>query len=185
MKGYTKLSFLRIVGAPVHAHWSALVVAGGLLAGSIKEPFSALTIICSYFGVILLHESGHAYFAQRLGCRPINIYLSFIHGVCEYQAPDSFKDECIIAWGGVSAQLVVAIPLIVLAQTTSLSELPILGILMVFLGYINILIAIVNLAPAKGLDGAIAWRLIPLLIKQRRRKTASKKIAKGHIRRVK
>ena len=185
MKGYTKLSFLRIFGAPVHVHWSALVIVVGLVAGWIKEPFSALAIICSYFGIILLHESGHAYFALRLGCRPINIYLSFIHGVCEHHAPYSFKDECIIAWGGVSAQFAVAIPLIVLAQTTSLTELPIFGILIVFFGYINAFIAIVNLAPAKGLDGANAWRLIPLLIKQYRRKAVSKKIVKGHIRHVK
>jgi Zn-dependent protease len=186
MKGYTKLNFLRIFGAPVHLHWSALVVIGGLLAVSFKEPLSAVITICSYFGIILLHEAGHAFFAYRLGCRPLNIYLSFIHGQCVYEAPHCSRNEFVIAWGGVLAQFAVAIPLIALAQfTTIASSQSLMGPVVGFLGYFSIMVAILNLVPARGLDGAIAWRLIPVLLKERATQKAKVKTKPSYIRRVK
>jgi Zn-dependent protease len=36
-----------------------------------------------------------------------------------------------------------------------------------FLGYVNVVIALANLAPAPGFDGRIAWRVVPLLWKRR------------------
>jgi Zn-dependent protease len=37
---------------------------------------------------------------------------------------------------------------------------------MVFLGYVNLFMALFNLAPAQGLDGKVAWRIIPLLLER-------------------
>jgi Zn-dependent protease len=41
------------------------------------------------------------------------------------------------------------------------------SVLVAFLGYVNVVIALANLAPAPGFDGHIAWRAVPLLWKRR------------------
>ena len=181
MKGYTRITFLNVFGAPVSIHWSALLVIGGLLVAAISNPILGVITICSYFGIILLHEAGHAYFAKRLGYDVYNIYLGFIHGLCEYEEPYNNKHESIVAWGGVTAQLLVAIPLIILAQF-GITEIKGVGPIVAFLGYISFLIALMNLAPSSFLDGGKAWRLIPILLKEWRgsarkmkNKTARKK----------
>ena len=48
---------------------------------------------------------------------------------------------------------------------------PIIGIL----GPINLMIALVNLAPAPGLDGHVAWRAVPLLWQWQRARTTTKR----------
>jgi Zn-dependent protease len=169
MKGYSKIKFFHIFGAQVQIHWSVFLVMGGILALSIRTPIIALITICSYFGIILLHEAGHAFFARRLGCQPYAIYLNCLHGLCEYELPYDKKDDAIIAWGGVTAQFVVAIPLIFLAQSTSISEIAGLGPVVAFLGYISAFIALVNLAPSPALDGHKAWALIPILWAERKK----------------
>jgi Zn-dependent protease len=176
MKKYILIRFLRIYSAPVYIHWSALLVILGLLALSIKSPVLGLISICSYFGVILLHEAGHAYLANRLGYKVHAIYLGFIHGQCDYEIPYQriSKHECIISWGGVLSQLAVAIPLILLAQLFNINNVYGFGPIVMFLGYISAMIAIVNLAPSHPLDGASAWKLIPMLVRERRNKNAKK-----------
>lgn len=177
MKNYTRIRFARIYGAPVYIHWSALLVIGGLLALSIKNPLLALISMSAYFCIILLHETGHAYLAQRLGYRVNAIYLGFIHGSCEYEVPYQHdrKHVYLIAWGGVAAQLIVAVPLIVLAQLFEINKIYGLGPVVAFLGYISAMIAVVNLAPSQPLDGAMAWKLIPIVLKERRSKASKKR----------
>jgi Zn-dependent protease len=179
MKGYTRIAFLNAFGARVHIHWSALLVMGGMLAVSIRSPLLAMSVICSYFGVIYLHEAGHAYFAKRLGYRAYDIYLGFVHGLCSHEAPRSEKDECIIAWGGVAAQLAVAIPLIIIAHAASITRVPGLGPVISLLGYMNAMVAAINLAPGPGLDGKKAWRLIPILLAERRKPKRSGNVMRG------
>lgn len=185
MKSYIQVKFLNIFGAPVQVHWSALVVMGFLLVFSIKSPLYAVVTICSYFGTILLHEAGHAYFARRMGYRIKNIQLGLIHGTCSFESPDELREECIIAWGGVVAQLVVAIPLIVLSLATPLNQLPLTGPIIVFLGYISVIIALFNLMPLMNLDGVKAWQLIPIEIKYLRNKATAKKKTEDIVRRLK
>ncbi len=181
MRGCITLQRPTLFGARLHIHWSALVAAGILLGALARQPVQALVAVACYFGVILLHEAGHAYLAKRLGWAPENITIAFLHGVCQYQQPDNLKDEATIAWGGVLAQLAVAIPLIVLSQTTPLGTLPPVAIVVSAFGYFSLTMALMNLAPARGLDGATAWRLIPTLVRERR----SKKAAQDVLRRFK
>ena len=179
MKGYIDIKFLNIFGARVHIHWSVLLVMGVILGLSVKQPASAAILVCSYFGIILLHEAGHAYFAKRLGYRSFDVYLGVFHGLCRYEAPHSKKDESIIAWGGVAAQFSIAIPLIVVAHFTSLSEVPGVGPVVVFLGYLSAIIAVINLAPTPALDGSKAWNLIPILLVERRKLKSKGNVTKG------
>lgn len=165
MNGYVKIKFLYIFGAPVHIHWFALVVIGGLLTMSLSEPILAIITICSYFGIILLHEAGHAYFANKLGYQVFNVYLGFFHGSCEFEEPHTDKHNLMITSGGIITQLVVAIPLMILSISTYISKIYGLGPILTFLGYLNFIIALFNLVPIQGLDGEKIWKLLPTFIK--------------------
>ncbi|KAF1071811.1 hypothetical protein [Variovorax sp.] len=170
MNGYARIRKPRVFGARVYIHWSALLVGAGLFLLCIRTPLLAVITIVSYFGIIFLHEAGHAGFARRMGYRPFAIYLGVIHGVCDYEEPYSHKDEAIVAWGGVAAQMMVALPLIALAATTPLASVRGLGPVVAFLGYFNLVFALLNLVPVAPLDGAKAWALIPIALAERRHK---------------
>lgn len=183
MRGCVTLKRPRILGARLHIHWSALVVAGILFGITVRQPLHAVIAVACYFGIIILHEAGHAFVVKRLGYKPLNIYVTCIHGLCEYEQPDTLREDVIIAWGGVLAQLAVAIPLIVLSQTTPLGEISYTAIVTSILGYISLIVALFNLAPAQGMDGAMAWKLIPILFREARSRAVSKKAAKDILRR--
>lgn len=186
MKSYIPVKFLKIFGAPVSVHWSALAVMGFLFVVSIKSPLYAVVTICSYFGIILLHEAGHAYFARRMGYRVRNIQLGLIHGTCTFDAPYELREECIIAWGGVVAQLIVAIPLIVLSLTTPLlDQLPLTGPIVAYLGFLSVIFAMFNLMPVMDLDGVKAWQLVPVQLKYMKNKAAARKKTEEIVRRLK
>lgn len=169
MKGCVEINALRVFGARVYLHWSAILVMGVILAFAIRTPLLAVITLGSYFGILFVHEAGHAFFARSLGYQPFGIYLAFLHGRCVIEAPYSRKHESIIAWGGVATQLAIAIPLIVLAQTTSISSIPGFGPVIAFLGYISALVAAFNLAPSAAFDGGKAWALVPILLAERRK----------------
>lgn len=185
MHTYITLKRIRILGAALHIHWSVFIATALILVFSFHQPVHAAIAVVCYLSTILLHEVGHAIFAKQLGYAPVSIYLTFIHGLCEYDAPDYLKEDATIAWGGVLAQLAVAVPLIFLSQVTPIATLPYFGIIIAFLGYLNLLVALMNLAPARGLDGALAWRLIPILVREARQRRSAKKARKAIIRRVK
>lgn len=133
---------------------------------------------------------GHAIVAKRLGYEPAAIVLRDIHGYCfiEYIKNDSFeRDEAIIAWGGVIAQLVVALPLILIASTTNILNDRLMAPVVGVLGYYNILLVVINLLPLKTLDGSKAWRLFSILYFERRDKkaVASKSKSERNIKRIK
>ncbi|MDB5802121.1 MAG: peptidase family protein [Rhodocyclales bacterium] len=185
MHGYMVTKWFRILGAPVHFHWSVVVVGTALFVGAIQTPFLAFEWLATYLAIILVHEAGHAYFAKRLGYRTHAIYLSFIHGLCVYDAPYYENEADQVAWGGVLAQLTLALPLVGLSWILGDNQHPAVRVLTTNLGYYNLFIAGFNLLPAKGFDGEKAWRLIPFYIKELRACTAAKHVTKRIIRRVK
>lgn len=184
-RGYILVHGLRVMGARLHLHWSALALAAVLLALWIRQPAHALTAVGCYVGVLLLHEIGHAAMARRLGCRVTDIRLSWLHGTCETAAPQSRRDEALIAWGGVLAQLAVALPLIALGQVPALAASPAAGIAIAAFGDFSALVAIANLAPVAPLDGAKAWRLAAILAVEQRARTVARKATRDLMRRLK
>lgn len=185
MRGCITLKRPRILGARLHIHWSALVVASIVFGAFVRQPVHALILVFSYFGVILLHEAGHALVAKHLGYSPTDIYLAFIHGICQYEHPDTLKEDAMIAWGGVLLQFVIAIPLILICQATALGSISLFAILVTVLGHLSSLVALFNLTPARGLDGALAWRLLPIVFREIRHGAAAKKATESFIRRLK
>lgn len=167
---------LRILGASVYAHWSVLVVVALLSAVSLSSPVHAAVAIASYLAIIVIHEFGHAFAARRLGYEVRAIRIAFLHGTCEMQAQESEGDEILIAWGGVTAQLVVAVPVLAVARMLDDRDFGYLAPAIVFLGYVNFLVALINLAPGAGLDGSTAWRVFPVLYRRWKAKRATSRV---------
>ena len=161
--GYLLLKHVKVLGARLHVHWSAVAVAGIMLGAWRRQPGLALEAVACYFGLILLHEAGHAAMARRLGYWATDIHLSAIHGRCTCDAPETPRDEALLAWGGVLAQLAVALPLLALDQVPGFASLPFAGIPVAVLGYYSVALVAFNLVPTPPMDGAKAWKLLPIL----------------------
>jgi Zn-dependent protease len=157
-------------GAPVFVHWSVLVPVGLMAAFAISNPIYGALFLFSYLAVIVTHELGHAFVARRLGYHIDAIGIAAWHGWCVCDAPDSEWHEVLVAGGGVAAQLAVALPVLLVTLALGDCDWSYFTPIVVFLGYLNIVIAIVNLVPGDGSDGAVAWRLVPLLLQERRAK---------------
>ena len=184
-RGYLLVPGVRLLHARLHVHASALVLAGLLLVAGFDQPSHALVSVACYFGVMLLHEVGHAAMARRLGYAAPAIWLSFMHGVCEHDAAATRRDDALIAWGGVLAQLAVAVPLMVLAQLHVFDTSPLGRIVVVGFGRVSLLLIVFNLLPIRPLDGAKAWSLLPVLLRDWRARGVAKKTARDLLRRLK
>jgi Zn-dependent protease len=140
------------------------VVALGML--SLNSPIYAVLAIGCYFAVIAIHELGHAWVARRLGYDVLAIRIGVIHGQCVLEAPENEWEAVLISWGGVLAQVCVAAVVLIVARLIDGLALPYFGLVVVFLGYLNLIIALVNLAPGSGTDGATAWKIVRLSWRQ-------------------
>ena len=176
LPAWIRIRRLRRFAFPIYVHWSVLVVVALLALTSIKSPIHAAVAIVSYLSVIAIHELGHAFAATKLGYEVVALRIGFFHGCCEYEATDTELEDVWIAWGGVLAQLAVAIPVLAIAAVTEDLDLGYAAPIIVFLGYMNLLCALVNLAPTQGMDGQTAWRALPLLASWLRARKATKDV---------
>lgn len=165
-RSWWRIPNIRVYGAPVYAHWSVLVAVAVVGFLSFNSPlYAALAILC-YLSIIGIHELGHAYVAHRLGYDVVAVRVAFLHGACDCEAPHTAWHDVLVAWGGVVAQLLVAAPVLLIGAMLGARDPLLFGPVLAFLGYVNLLIALVNLAPTPGLDGSVAWRVVPLLLKR-------------------
>jgi Zn-dependent protease len=165
MRYWYSLGRSRWFGARLHVHVSVVVLIVVVALAAAESPAFAAVTLASFLGVILLHELGHAAVAHHFGYTVEGIWLAVIHGRCEFQAPDTQWEHSVISWGGIAAQLVVAVPIIALESMWH-GSLGIFGPVVLILGYYSCVIAMFNLLPIKGLDGPLAWRIIPLARKR-------------------
>ena len=153
----------QVSGVPVHVHWSVFVVTGVMLLSAVEQAAMTLVAICAYLGVLLLHEWGHLLAARRVGCTVWSIELYPLHGLTRYSAASTRYDTCVVAWGGVLAQLAVALPLVAWTTFVGFTSVAIVNGLLALFGYFSAVIAAFNLLPFSRLDGAIAWQILPIL----------------------
>jgi membrane-associated protease RseP (regulator of RpoE activity) len=95
-----------------------------------------------------------------------SIELYPIWGITRFSQPYSRFDHCVIAWGGVVAQAIVAVPLIAVAETLGYTRFQPLNAILAIFGFFSLGVALFNLIPAPPLDGAVAWGLLPALFKR-------------------
>ena len=150
-------------GAPVRVHFTAPI---GIIAFSGFELAPARWLGVAL--VIFIHEVGHALLVRRCGGTTISIDMTGVGGECHWAgAPGRFA-RCLIAWGGVAAQgvlLVVASATIALVgggRTMAARDF------LYALTASNVLMGLLNLLPVRPLDGAEAWRIVPLALRRLR-----------------
>lgn len=181
-----KLKLFRIFtvkGVPIYMHWSLTLVWLVGILGSFND-LSFFLGAASFWGIMLLHELGHMWFASRRGLATERIELYLFHGFCHYEAGRFDYDNHIVAWGGVVAQLIVAIPAIVIFSIFGNDLQWYINTPLIFFGYFSLIIVFLNLLPKEHFDGFYCWRAIPLYFKYRKRmKTSNKK--RSHLKSVK
>jgi membrane-associated protease RseP (regulator of RpoE activity) len=150
----------------VFVHWSVILISVVILCGAIEDPLLAFTVLACYYGVILLHEYGHMVAAQRKGCTVFSIDLYPIWGLTRLSEPYSRRDRCVIAWGGVVAQAIVGVPMIVLVETFGFTRFAQLNAILAIFGFFSLSVAVFNLIPVPPLDGVTALRLLPSLFQR-------------------
>jgi Zn-dependent protease len=159
-QGYLVLG--RWGGAPVRAHFT-LPLGAFVFGGAEVVPGFWL----GFFLIVLIHEVGHALVVLRSRCRVVSIDLHGLGGACRWQGGPSAIDRARIAWGGVWAQC--------LALLAAIGALSLFGEpASAFTGQLahaftagNVWLMLLNLIPVPPLDGAEAWKLFPLLRRQR------------------
>ena len=173
MQNYFRLGKLRIFRAPIYLHWSVLAVSVVLLIIYFQNLILVILAWLSFLSIILIHEVGHAAVAHRLGYRVVALKVCLIHGRCEYAVPSYAPyyewDEIRIAWGGVSAQALIAM-LVFTISALGAEDLTFFQPILAFLGYYNVLAIVHNLSPMQGLDGYKAWRIVPILYQLMRKR---------------
>ncbi|HZL67523.1 MAG TPA: site-2 protease family protein [Candidatus Limnocylindrales bacterium] len=168
----------RIAGISIGLHYSWFIIAF-LITLSLIGRFSAVTPKWSsatvwsaaivtgllFFVALLLHELAHSLLAKSRGLRVRAITLFALGGVSqiESEAPDA-KSEFWIAIVGPLASLVIGVVCLLLARSTgwilnSEPRTPISAVL-VWLGYINLMLAAFNLVPGYPLDGGRVLRAL-------------------------
>lgn len=168
------LTFLRVKGIPIGAHWTWVFVFGLVLwaLGSALFPRTypglatttywvmAAVAAVAFFGSVLLHELGHALRALRHGVHIEGITLWLFGGVARFRHLfPSARAEFAIAIAGplVSLGLVVAFGLLAWGGGRLGWGDPAVGVLD-YLARINGIVLGFNLVPALPLDGGRVLR---------------------------
>jgi len=138
---------MRIRGVGVHIHWTVLLVAIIILLNVISHPLVSLLGLTAELSVLLIHESGHMIAAQHLHCKVFSIEIYPIFGFCRFEMPWSRFDHCVIAWGGVIAQAVVAAPIVLYVSIFGYTRFQSINAVLGLLGLFSLGVAAFNLLP--------------------------------------
>jgi hypothetical protein len=114
---------------------------------------------------MLLHEWGHAYVARRCRCRVYRIELYPFLGLTHFSEPYCRRDHSAIAWSGIAAQSVVAVPLLLWMRVVGDTSFEPLNVFITTLAWLCVSMILLNLLPIRPLDGALAWGRLPSLPK--------------------
>jgi Zn-dependent protease len=162
--GYFTLGHWR--GIPVRMHWTTP------LGAVIFTRFEFVPVIWFGFALIVfVHEYGHALMVRRCGATVLSIDMDGLGGSCAWEGDVSHIQRALIAWGGVLAQLMLFIGAKAVDATIGWPAL--LGGVQLFnmLTSTNLRVAAFNLIPFPPFDGWQAWRLIPLVYMDLRRRS--------------
>lgn len=155
-----RFEVLRAWGIPILVDWSVPALLLGALPAATFAPSVVAGVVLCLLLITLIHELGHALAVRRLGGQVIAIEMSLLHGRTSYFSPRRPTPPIPVAWAGVVAQLLVAVP-VSLQWLARGHEGPLSrDAVLFFLGPWNALFAAINLLPMRGLDGAIAWKVL-------------------------
>jgi len=174
MKNFTGGSFplFRIAGIQVFLHWTWLVVAYFEIVNRVNKYQSMTWNVIEYlalFGIVLLHEFGHALACRQVGGQANRIMLWPLGGVAFVQPPPR---PGALLWSIVAGPLVnvillpVTIGAVVIATGAGWRvAYPDFAHFLRSIAFINLALLIFNLLPIYPLDGgqilqALLWFVI-------------------------
>jgi stage IV sporulation protein FB len=162
------LTIARWKGTPIRIHWSTPI--GMLVFGRFAfVPGFWLGFLI----LVVLHEMGHALLARRMGLHARSIEIHALGGQCRFGGGSvSPWQHAVVAWGGVLAQGALLGIALAVSLFAPLPPVAFVGELMSALVYTNLWLIAINLLPIPPLDGAQAWRLLPLWRERRARRAA-------------
>ena len=147
-------------GVPIYAHWSVPAICLFLLGAGSPRILMTVAALTAYLAILVVHELGHHFVAERRGYRVDRIEIFLFHAFCHHEGAEYPLDEAYIAWGGPLAQFLLAIPFTAYATMAGFTHSQVANAFIGMLGYYNPIIALLNLAPFEGLDGTKAWRIL-------------------------
>jgi Zn-dependent protease len=166
-----------VFGIDVFVHVTFVALLAWIAAGHMGQGHGpgavaeALLFNVSVFGIVVLHELGHALVARRFGIATRDITLWPIGGIARLERmPERPREELLVAVAGPAVNLTLAavLSLVLLVVGLPLAPGNILtagGPFLTRLMWINVSLALFNLVPAFPMDGgrilraALAFRL--------------------------
>ena len=152
------LNLGRIAQVPIRLHWTALVGAF-VFTGFGYDPIAW----ACFFGLVIVHELGHAITVKAAGGRATLIELTGYGGLCHWRGDVTPIGRAAIAWGGVWAQLILLAGAEAYLSVFGMPFSHVALSIFTTLTDSNAWLIAVNLVPIAPLDGAEAWRL-PILV---------------------
>jgi Zn-dependent protease len=162
----------RIAGIDLRVHVTFFLLlafmgwSGYARAGTLAAALSGIVFTSLVFGVVVLHELGHALTARRFGIGTRDITLSPIGGIAALErAPDDPRAELLIAIAGPAVNIGLALLLALGAALWGTSLLPGGWMdpdagLVAQLFWVNVSLAAFNLLPAFPMDGGRVLRAL-------------------------
>lgn len=155
--GYGRLG--RWGGAPLRWHWS-LPLGMAFAGGWELEPLSWLL----FLGLVLVHQAGHHLAVRRAGLSIIGVDLQGLGGEVRWHGAATPREQIIIAWSGVLAQLAFLVfAQVVLAIAGGVST-PWLAEVEHVCVTVNAVVMGLNLLPLPTFDGEVAWKVVALML---------------------
>jgi Zn-dependent protease/predicted transcriptional regulator len=162
----------RIAGIDVQIHVTFLILVAFVVfqhyqpRGDWGDVLAGLLLTAALFGIVVLHELGHALAARRYGIRTRDITLLPIGGVARLERmPEDPRQELVVALAGpavnVALAALLAAFLVPAAALSSLLDFQLVG--GSFLGALllaNVVMALFNLIPAFPMDGGRVLRAL-------------------------
>ncbi|MBK6919144.1 MAG: site-2 protease family protein [Deltaproteobacteria bacterium] len=165
-----KLAEVAGIEVKVHATFLLLLLwIGGAAWAEQGSPLAALggvAFACVLFGIVVLHELGHATAARHYGIRTRDITLLPIGGVARLERmPKEPRAELVVALAGPAVNLVLALALaatmLALGQSLAPPDPTVAsGSLLARLLWVNVALLLFNLLPAFPMDGGRVLRAL-------------------------
>lgn len=173
----TTLTIRGPFGVPVHLHWSVLL--GGFLPcvyvgfNMIDIPFFILAFIL----LVGVHEFGHAIAAKILGLRVYEVQINISGGHCRFEQPPTIWRALLVTSAGIFAQILLFLAAMIYVIVFGYESSRVMNCFVLVFTFLNALMILVNLVPAKifaGLstDGLILWKLTIAWIRVLRKTSA-------------